>query len=457
MQGINQANKCVFRAHLLIVFCLSVMLSACGGGGGNSAPQPLAVGSESGDEVSGINVQDISSCPSLNSNQVNTVRVCVDNGPTDPFTGAAVGAGNRPFITVRLCVPGSTTQCVNVDHMLVDTGSTGIRVATPALSREMKLPAVKTMAGQAVAECMHFISGWAWGSLNQADVYVGGLVARNVPIQMMGNDSKNPTLGGNGGGAFPTVPSACSTKYPNANFDVGNIDAIRANGIIGLGVWPTDDAFDGLQYFVCLSSRCANITDLASSNHPRHLGLSFSSFSNGVSMTMPAIGANGASILAGTLTFGITSLPTGIPRLKLDPSGLFTTTLNGVQYSKSFIDSGSIGFFFDTNAVSIPKCARNAGFYCPTTSMQLSAITSDGTVGSGNIVTFNVGNAEQLIGGVNVPNVLNNLGGPATANGDITPSSGFFWGFPFFLGRTVYTVLLGTTMGGDYGLIAYTP
>ena len=41
---------------------------------------------------------------------VNTMTVTVDSGPA-----AAPGAINHAYVTVRVCAPGSTTQCANVD------------------------------------------------------------------------------------------------------------------------------------------------------------------------------------------------------------------------------------------------------------------------------------------------------------------------------------------------------
>jgi Protein of unknown function (DUF3443) len=470
MQGIGKsAANVMVRWHLVCITAFASMwLSGCGGGGGGgvetsnaSLTRPAVFGSNSGTENSGIYVNDISSCPSRSNLQPNVVRVCVDDGPYSPQTGRQIGSGNRPFVTVRLCVPGSTTQCVDVDHMLVDTGSTGIRVAVSSLGAELKLPPATTAAGVPVAECMHFISGWAWGSLNKADVYVGGLVARNMPIQMMGNSSLNPSLGGNGAGAFPNVPKSCSAgvdfnNQPLGTREVGTIDAMRANGIIGLGVWPDDQLAIPDQYFVCPANNCVSISNLPSASYPRHLSPSFPSHSEGVALSLNAVGLNGSRNLEGSLVFGIPSLPIGAKRLALDSSGYFKTTLNGVQYAKGFIDSGSSGIFFDTNGSNLPLCTQLGDLYCPSNTVQLTATHSDIT-GRNHTLTFSIANAEQSITRSNRPNALSNIGGPISAPGFGSPAPLFMWGLPFFMGRTVYTVMLNTPLGGNYGLIAYTP
>lgn len=57
---------------------------------------------------------------------VNNVQpVTVDSGPL--FNGQPIGANDEPFTTVTICVPGTTT-CQSIDHVLVDTGSTGLRL-----------------------------------------------------------------------------------------------------------------------------------------------------------------------------------------------------------------------------------------------------------------------------------------------------------------------------------------
>jgi hypothetical protein len=57
---------------------------------------------------------------------VNSVPITVDNTLDSTIV-------NAPYVSVKLCVPGSqgAAQCVTVDHMLLDTGSVGIRVLEP--------------------------------------------------------------------------------------------------------------------------------------------------------------------------------------------------------------------------------------------------------------------------------------------------------------------------------------
>ena len=109
-----------------------------------------------------------------------------------------------------------------------------------------------------------------------------------------------------------------------------------------------------------------------------------------------------------------------------DDRGNFTTTFAGHSYPASFIDSGSNGFFFLTSGVTGLEIAPivAAGFYCPPSTQSLT-VQNTGTNGASNPVTFDVGNAEQLLANNNA--VFPDVGGPM--------SGGFDFGLPFFFGR----------------------
>lgn len=451
---------------LSMLFCMAATLVGCGGGGGggnNASSQSFdpwlpqlqtnVVGSNSTSDLSGIRVPDLSDCQSPNPSEPNVVPMCVDDGPVNPETGQSVNAGNRPFVTIRLCVPGSTTQCVNVNHMLIDTGSTGVRVSVPGLSSRIDLPAVTTRTGTPVAECMHFVSGWTWGSLNRADVYIGGMVARDMPIHMMESHSRNPTLGGNGGGAFPTVPPAC--RFANVDQNVGKISAIGANGILGVGVWPNDDLLEYDQYFVCNAGSCSVTNDLDASLRPSHPSVHLPSHPGGVVLRTAAVSSSGGRNVMGSLTFGITSLPVGANRLQLSSYGSFTTVINGQIYPYSYIDSGTVAYFFDSNSPRITPCTRAQGLYCPSAPLRITATHAD-SAGNQFSVNIDVANAETLLSNATDPTALNNIAGPTYDSATPFATQRFAWGFPFFIGRTVYTMLLGTPQGGTYGAVAYT-
>ena len=94
---------------------------------------------------------------------VNTMTVTVDSGPA-----AASGAINHAYVTVRVCAPGSTTACADVDHVLLDTGSWGLRLVRSVLAANTVTLSGETDAhGNTVEECETFGGGqpgdrWPW-------------------------------------------------------------------------------------------------------------------------------------------------------------------------------------------------------------------------------------------------------------------------------------------------------
>ena len=88
------------------------------------------------------------------TDDTNVVAIVVDSGPDN------VEYVDGAFATVTLCEPGTTT-CQTLDHFLVDTGSTGVRVLESAVS--LALPALPATGGAGLAECLPFLDGSAWG------------------------------------------------------------------------------------------------------------------------------------------------------------------------------------------------------------------------------------------------------------------------------------------------------
>jgi hypothetical protein len=123
-----------------------------------------------------------------------------------------------------------------------------------------------------------------------------------------------------------------------------------------------------------------------------------------------------------------------VSTLALDAVGYFTTVLGGQSMKNSFIDSGSNGLFFDSNA--IPACTGDsAGFYCPMARTTLSA-TLVGTNRVSAQVSFTVDQATAMFNDSSKA-VLPLLAGPMN---DITS---FDWGLPFFYGRRVFLGIEG--------------
>src|SRR5512143_104151 len=125
---------------------------------------------------------------------------------------------NKPCVSVTVCTPGTST-CQTVSDILLDTGSSGLRIFKEALTT-VSLAQIISRGSGSVAECAQFGSFSDWGPVQLADVTLGSETAKNVPIQII--DS-----------TFGTVPSACG--IPDAN-----PSAAGFTGILGVGVFVQD-------------------------------------------------------------------------------------------------------------------------------------------------------------------------------------------------------------------------
>jgi hypothetical protein len=359
--------------------------------------------------------------------------ITVDPGPASVI--------NLAFVSVTICAPGSTTSCQTIDHIQLDTGSSGLRILSSVLTSSVSLPQQTDASGNPIVECMQFADGFSWGPVKLADVKIAGEQASAIPIHIIGDPQ------------FPTVPSACSSVGPAEN----TVQAFGANGILGVGLFQQDcgsfcttNTSAGL-YYVCPPSGChASVASLA--QQPPNPVAMFSADNNGVLIQMPSLPAVGAATASGSLIFGIgTQTNNGLGTatvFTVNPNtGFFTTTYKGLALSKSFIDSGSNGFFLPDPG--IPICS--SGFYCPNATLNLSA-TNQGANGATGTVNFNLANADSLHTNNPTFAAFANLGGPTFSNF----SSSFDWGLAFFYGRNVFTAIENrSTSGGNGPYFAY--
>lgn len=388
-----------------VLLAVAVLGSSCGGGGVHTKNSPPPA-------TSGSNVQPI----------------VVNAGPAGNYA-------NGVFTSVTVCVP-STSNCQNIDGVLVDTGSYGLRLlsSTGGGTFTLSLPDEKGPAGNPVAECAPFVSGYTWGPLKTADVSMAGERASNLPVQVI-----DPT--------FSTVPDGCKNTGVPAD---DTLQTLGANGILGIGPFAEDCGSACVQqgngnpgtYFECASSSCqvAAITLAQQVQNPIVL---FAADNNGVILQLPVV-SDTAPSLTGSMVFGIgTQSNNGLGSARVFPvnaSGEFSTTYKGQVYP-SFVDSGSNAFFFlDSRITGLPSCNDNSGFYCPGSSTSVSTLISSGSQSA--TINFNVENADALFSkGGN--SVFLSLGGP-------NPGT-FDWGLPFFFGRSVFTAIDGRTTPAGTG------
>ena len=335
---------------------------------------------------------------------------------------------NRLVVSVTVCEPG-TARCATVDDIMVDTGSTGLRLEASAVPSSLDLPAFAGADGKPLAECLRFVHDDAWGPLHRADVRIGGMAAMDLPIQIIADDLRPRPAG------CPT-----STARPTSNGTLGIGPHLRDCQ----GACPQDAdrpgvfALEGGAWLplhgpVPVESRLPNPVSL----FPRH--------GNGVVFDLPASPADGADEIRGTLTFGVGTAPnnqTGDARVvRIDANGLFTTRYGGHEFPASSIDSGT-----ETNILAddgLPRCAGMPWAFCVSPARSLSA-TLVGTDGAEVRVAFTIGDYRGAL--------ARHVGAFDGVAEVARPSSrAFVWGAPFFMGRRVAMVFEGMAAGGAPG------
>jgi len=382
----------------------------------------------------------------------NTIVVPADN--PDNVVGVSVDFGipkaaqiNGLFGSVTVCVPGTST-CQTIDDVLIDTGSSGLRVLASALT--LSLPAVTDSGGTPLGECGQFISGFTWGSLHSADIKLANEKAPGVSVQVIGDSTY-------------AVPNDCT----GTNFST--ITDLRANGILGISSILQDCGADceeapGVKsanpgcYYACASTAAGGCQ---ATTMPRDKQLSnpvyfFANDNNGTIIELPAIPDEGAPQVLGSLVFGIgTRTNNGLGRatvLGLSPLATLWTRYPNNTNLIGFIDSGSNALSFDDS--TIPICTQNP-FYCPRSTAHLSARIQDFDVKTTVNVNFGVANANALFAN-GFHFAYSNLAGPMSdpSTGDM--SMFFDWGLPFYFGRNVFTAIEGqATPGGQGPFVAF--
>lgn len=381
----------------------------------------------------------------------NVLAIAVDGGPTANQANGAIYE-NAAFASATVCSPASASNCVTIDHLLVDTGSTGLRVFQQTVS-SLNLPASTASTGAAAFDCVSFVDGsFMWGAVQQANVTMGSETAAKVPIQVISSSSTG-------------VPTSCSN---GGTANVNTAALLGANGILGVGLEPTDCFYQGKSvcdpsfglstppspaYFTCSGSTCSPAFVTVANQVANPVAL-LPKDNNGVIVELPAVSSTARSV-SGSLIFGIGTesnnqlassatvftLSCGDFVTVLDGETLGITDASNCTGPGSFIDSGSNGLFFP-NVPKLPQCPSStpagdlSSFYCPSSTETLSA-TNKGQNGQSKTTSFIVANAEDLFTNSSTASdaAMNGLSGT-------NPTGvGFDWGLPFFYGVNVYNAI----------------
>lgn len=333
---------------------------------------------------------------------------------------------NSLCASVTICQP-NTPNCQTISDIVVDTGAQGLRIFSSAITVPLT-PA--TSGGQPIGECAFFGSLTSWGSVQIASVVLGGEPAVQVPIQVI-----NPTFAGQyaANGSPVQGGNRCA---------VGVVESTPANsgfnGLLGVGLFKND----GQSYYSCNGTTCTPVALPAAQQVQNPIAL-LPVDNNGVVVQLPAVGSSGAFAITGSLILGIgtqsNNQPSGVTVYPANNCGRFITTYKGTTFQSApnctggaFLDTGSNALFFQD--ATIPSCSGGlSDFYCPASTLSLTATTTGASGSPSGTVNFQVAPTNVLLSTGNT--VFNNLAGPVT---------GFFdWGIPFFLGRTVFVGISG--------------
>jgi hypothetical protein len=365
----------------------------------------------------------------------NIQPIVVDGGPLGNY-------GNGAFASVKVCVP-STSTCQTIDHVLVDTGSSGLRLLQSAITIS-GLPSLSDGSGNVVNNCVSFLDlSYLWGPVQQADVTLAGETAKQTYFQLI-SSSDAP------------IPFSCSN---GGTTNENTVQLLGANGILGVGQEPTDCTIQGFNpcdpnsgqpnppnaYYLCPQTTGCSTSDLSVfvpiTQQVTNPIVNFVSDNNGVIIDLPAV-ADAAATVTGSMIFGIGTQSNNAlgsaTVFTLQPGDVFTTTYKG-QAFPGFIDSGSNGLFFQDGAISVcvPPPTGIDSFYCPPSNLSGLSALNTGANGAISTVTFGVDNTLNLFNNDPTDFAFSNLGGPLSGQ--------FDWGLPFFYGRKVFTAIDGTT------------
>ena len=392
-------NVRAIRNGVGLALCLCAV--ACGGGGGGSSgTTPIPT-------------------PTPTS---NVATATVDQGPS----GNSV---NTLFVSVTLCVPGSSTNCQVIDHVSVDTGSYGLRILAPVLS--LSLPAQLAASGNPLAECVTFGDGYAWGPVEVADVQIAGESAKALPVHAIGD------------ARYTTVPADCSAT--NATQE-DTVATFGSNGILGIGPYKSDcpdcanKVYAGTYYSCAAPSTCVGTIAALDVQVPNPVPF-FATDNNGTIIELPSVPNQGQQTVTGSLFFGVDTQSNNASGtqtvLTVDDNANLVMIYNGQNLSQSFIDSGSNAIYFTDDTIAQCQSAGLMGFYCPGNSLSLGLSIQGQNGVMANNLTFIVGNAQTLLNANPTFNAQPLLGGTNSM------AQSFDYGLAFYYGRRVATVIEG--------------
>ena len=426
---------------------------ACGGGGGNNSSNNSSATTPTG----GTTPTTITSAPTSTAGN-NTIAT-----EPDPTTGNVapllVDGGvplnlnynnaNVAYTTITLCSHGSTTNCTTIDHVMVDTGSVGLRILSSAVPAGILSQMPNVNSSNPIAACVQFgDNSFFWGSVRVADVRMGGTkgdgsvsgnnyveLASSLPIQVVGDPAVESLLSTASGCTGSPEENTVALLGAKGLLGVGNTQydcdvpgdlLFNSNGSVagtfGIGSNNPCSASSGnstpppASYYSCTSSACTASFATASQQIQNPVAL-FATDNNGVILELKSVPSGGASNVTGSLVFGIGTqannpLSSSAVVLPVDTNypdnawlGFTTVTKsgfasNGTSYPDpnsttytglgNFLDSGSTDIFFlDPSTTQMASCGSGMNaYYCPSSTQSFTVENEATTSSVGSIVSL---------------------------------------------------------------------
>jgi len=362
----------------------------------------------------------------------------------------AVADPNIPTVSITLCVPGytDTAHCQTIPDILVDTGASGLRVVSSVLNSTLQKAFVpETYSGKNVAECLQYVQSAVWGSVSQADVWLGtdptsgtppagAQYGKSVPFHLIGSSG------------VPTAPSQCSSTGPIQD----TVADFGSNGTIGV----SPAALDGEPlYYTCSATACTKASLPSASQVPNPVGR-LPTDNNGVILQVNALSSGNAQTSgSGSLILGIgtesnnkLATSTKIDYVNAD-YGMNSIKLQvGSNKAKSFASSYYDAFDSGTNFLTFPSLTGlstdSSGNFNPksATSVAMSVTDAKSTTSTGYAFTV----ATYSNATVNKDAALSQIGDNDGGGNDIV-----LIGFPYFYGKTLYFAMDGAKVSSASG------
>ena len=392
--------------------------------------------------------------PAPTSEGLNVMAVTVGN----------LSVPNEPTVSVTICAPG-TTNCVKVDNVLLDTGSSGLRIFSSLLPADIQA----ALPSENYGECYSYIGGNIdWGSVSRADVQLGQETASSVPIQVI-----DQTYGDQGTSCYNSVVTliksagnlsssthciANSTSNPSTCPYFDTAAANSYNGVLGVNFAFQDCGsfcathVSNYMYFSCSSGSCAQSQVSLKNQVANPIGY-LAQDNNGLVLQLPSPGATGlsATSMTGKVYFGVGTQSNNTFSNVTTLTASESTSDSCYTYFQTqwqnqticgYVDSGTTLYSFPMPSNSTTLPVDSYGIFVPGSKKMLSA-TNVGYNGTQSTVQFVIADPTayfNLSTLAPLDSVIAffgiNSGSSTSGEGSIILDGDFASGNPFFFGRT---------------------